>query len=359
MRAFHFPDYRGDNPYQQLLAEALGALGVEVQFPYAHRRGLPLSRAISSGADNDILHLHWLNAYLIGQSLPVKIFYALRLLFDIWLVRLRGVRFVWTVHNLVSHETTTPGLELWVSRKLAKLADALIVHSEAAKLAVVEQFHARPDKVIITSHGDYGGVYGEKVPRVEARQRLGLSVQKPVFLFFGLIRPYKGVESLLRIWRENAALHDNAELIIAGDARDPELAQAIRTASSDNPNVHLRMEFVPNEEIPVYFGAADFAVFPFTKSLTSGSLALAKTYSVPVVAALTEGTGPTGSTDGSYSFQPGDEADLLSAMLAALEDFSNSRASPSIGSDETHQSGWASIGVLHKDVYKGVTAHGD
>jgi hypothetical protein len=100
------PDFRADNPYQRLLADALGSLGVSTEFPRGYRRGLPLTRG--AGSWPEILHLHWLTAYLRARSGVWRAGYAAKLLLDLQLLRLRGVRLVWTVHNLVEHEERRP-----------------------------------------------------------------------------------------------------------------------------------------------------------------------------------------------------------------------------------------------------------
>jgi len=351
VKVAQFPDYRKDNPYQQLLANALAKLGVEVVFPQGYRRGLPFSRSLAGENGVEVLHLHWLTPYLKGESYPAKVVYGLKFLLDLKIVKARDVRIIWTIHNLVSHETTTPKLEIWLSRRLAALADAVIVHSEGAKVAVMEQFKLSAGKFVISPHGNFGDAYGEKVPRAESRQRLGLDQQIPVFLFFGMIRPYKGVEALLRVWKQTPPLHQHAVLIIAGDARDPNLAKSVSLAASDNLNVHLHMRFIPEDEVPVFFGAADYVVLPFTQSLTSGSLALAQTYSVPVVAAMTEGTAATGAKAGGYFFESNDVHGLASAMKTALEDLSSCRSALRDAPSDCELD-WTTIACLHRVVYR-------
>jgi beta-1,4-mannosyltransferase len=317
MKVAQFPDYRKDNPYQQLLANALAKLGVEVSFPQGYRRGLPFSRALTGAYRVDVLHLHWLTPYLKGKSYPTKAAYALKLLLDLRLAKARGVRLVWTIHNLVSHETTTPKLEIWLSRRLAALADALIVHSEGAKAAVIDQFNVTTEKITIIPHGDFADVYGEKMPRDEARRRLGLDLQAPVFLFFGMIRPYKGVEKLLEIWKQTPSLHQTAALVIAGDARDPDLARSISLATAGNPSIYLHMRFIPDDEVPVLFSAADYAVLPFTNSLTSGSIALAQTFSIPIIAPLLEATEMTELETGAHLYDTSCPDGLAKALRSA------------------------------------------
>jgi beta-1,4-mannosyltransferase len=350
MKVAQFPDYRTDNPYQQLLADALNKTGVEISFPQGYRRGLPFSRALAGAHRVDVLHLHWLTPYLRGKNYPGNVVYALKLLLDLRLVKARGVSLVWTVHNLVSHESTTPKLEIWLSRRLAALADALIVHSEPAKEAVINQFNVRAEKITIIPHGDFADAYGEKVPRSEARRRLAIDPQVPVFLFFGMIRPYKGVENLLKTWKQTPSLHQRALLVIAGDARDPNLATSVSLTAADNHNVHLHMKFIPDDDVPMFFGAADYVVLPFTQSLTSGSLALAQTYSVPVVAAMTEGTAKSGLKDGSLLFELNAPDGLATALTRALVNLT-SCSSGLCDSPSDYNQGWTQISFLHRAVY--------
>lgn len=351
MKVAQFPDYRKDNPYQQLLANALAKHGVEVLFPQGYRRGLPFSRALAGLPDVDVLHLHWLTPYLRGQSYPAKVAYALKLLVDLRLAKARGVRLVWTVHNIVSHETTVPNLEIWLTRRMVALVDALIVHSEGARLAVMEQFKVSAEKIAIIAHGDFADAYGEKVPRAEARQRLGIDLQLPVFLFFGMIRPYKGVEQLLEIWNKSPTVHQSALLVIAGDARDSVLANSITLAASSTPNVHLHMRYVANSEVPLFFGIADFVVLPFKRSLTSGTIALAQTFSIPIIAPRIEATRIPDLLPLAHLYDATDPCGLANALFGAISTFQEG-GSPTRPPGNHPKAGWSELALSTLAVYQ-------
>jgi glycosyltransferase involved in cell wall biosynthesis len=355
MKVAQFPDYRKDNPYQQLLADALIKLGVEVTFPQGYRRGLPFSRALARPHRVDVLHLHWLTPYLRGNSYPGKVAYSLKLLLDLQLVKARGVSLVWTVHNLVSHETTTPKLEIWLSRRLAALADALIVHSEHAKAAVIDHFIVSADKIKIIPHGDFADAYGEKVPRSEARRRLAMDPQLPIFLFFGMIRPYKGVEQLLKIWKQTPSVHQRALLVIAGEAREPGLANSISILTIGNPNVHLHMRYVSDIEVPLFFGAADYAVLPFTKSLTSGTVALAHTFSVPIIAPRLEATYATELENGECLYDSNDPDGLAKALKNALSTMKE-RSAYTRPAGKCLKIGWAKQALMTHSTYNSISS---
>jgi beta-1,4-mannosyltransferase len=95
-----------------------------------------------------------------------------------------------------------------------------------------------------------------------------------------MIRPYKGVERLLGLWK---TVPQNAMLLVAGKPKDEAMREQV-SAQGPQPDVRLMLRRIGNKEIPLLFSAADVAVFPFRDSLTSGSIALAMSYDVPVIA---------------------------------------------------------------------------
>ena len=325
-RVLMTPDYRHDNPYQALLAEALEELGATVSFPRGYRRILPLRRMLGQdGGRPDVLHLHWLAPYLCGRSGAAKLVCAVRLLVDAHLVRRAGVRLVWTVHNLVEHEQTHPGIELWCRRRLARLADAIIVHSEAAREVVTATYGAPAGRISVIPHGHYRDVYGPPIPAAEARAKLGLPQEGRVFLFFGMIRPYKGVLRLLSAWAGAPELNGQHTLVIAGEARDPGHREAVQRAAQGTRNVRLFLGRVPDGRVPLFFSAADVVVLPFERALSSGSVLLAQSFGRPVVARnLTAGvegiTRPAGDDPGALAVAAfGAAKDARTGMLPLPE----------------------------------------
>lgn len=290
MRVAILPDWRGENPYQRLLAEALSPLGVQAVFPAGYRRGLPISRTLLRGERPDVLHLHWPSAYLRSHNPLLRSLYCLRTLLDLALVRRAGIPLVWTVHNIVSHDTSTPRVERWFSTRLAAMASRLIVHSESARQEVMARLHAPAEKIAVIRHGTFRAVYGPAPPREEARARLGLPQDVPVVLFFGLIRPYKGVPDLLRAWRYLDNTRGKALLLIKGNAPDPAHAAEIMGLAKGLEDVTLDLRHIPDAEVPLLMAAATVMVLPFRQSLTSGTVRLAQDYGLTVVAPRVSGT---------------------------------------------------------------------
>ncbi len=319
LKVLMLPDYRQDNPYQTLLINALKEHDVEVTFPKGYRRVLPILREISSHPDVKTLHLHWTSPYMKGNdSISSKIVYALKFLLDIYLTKQKDIGIVWTVHNRVSHNSRFPQLELWVYQKLAKLVDAIIVHSEAALTEITDAYCLDPSKVSVIPHGHYRDVYPAKIDATEAKKQLGLSESGICYLFFGMLRPYKGIETLLGVWLDNQKLFAEHTLMIIGKALDQDYGQKIQALTEQATNIFFKDEFVPDADIYLYFSAADVTVFPFNQILTSGSLLLAMSYGKPIIAPRLGNIAETLGEASDLLYNPNEKTGLQQAMQTSL-----------------------------------------
>jgi beta-1,4-mannosyltransferase len=351
MRVMMVPDWRRDNPYQQLLADALKSEGVDVVFPTGYRRILPVWRSVRSAQPPvQVLHMHWHEAYIRSVSLSGQCFYGLKLLLDVLIVKASGCRLVWTLHNEVPHDAKRPGFFRALQRTLSRLVDAVIVHSQTALDVLRPQLGPRAGDSVVIPHAHYRDVYGPLVSKQEARRALNLPSRERLLLYFGLIYPYKGVEDLLQAWRQLGVERGSAQLLIVGSPESTSYGERIVSQASDLPNLILRLQFVPAEQVNLYLSAADCMVLPFRKILTSGSLTLASSYSVPVVvpdfAAVREEIAP----DEGRFFTPKDVPDLCRAILAEIAAPPRERLEGRV-----HRHGdWASAAKKTADIYGSV-----
>jgi glycosyltransferase involved in cell wall biosynthesis len=285
IRVLMMPDYRPDNPYQELLANSLKTEGVEVQFPQGYRRVFPIFRAITTQAQAvDILHLHWLNPYLKGMNPLGKLIYCLKFLLDLFLVQRKGYKIVWTIHNSLPHEAKFPILELWTRRFVAKLVDQILIHQACSipELAALYQFDS--GKAVVIPHGNYREIYKTPISQLEARKKLDLPLKGLIYLNLGMLRPYKGVDQLLDVWKNHQEILKEDTLVIAGKAAEDSYGEILKEKASSLSNVVLHNNFIEDNLIHLYFSAADLVVCPFRKILTSGSIILAMSFGKPVIA---------------------------------------------------------------------------
>ena len=280
-QAVFLPDWRAANPYQALMAQALGDQGVEVDFHEMPRGFFALNRLPSSVLAKRIIHLHWIND-LIGhavwpqRSLP-RWAKLVCLGLDILLLRLRGHLVVWTVHNLVSHESQNVEAELAARRMVARTCSRIVLHSESARHSVEDRLGVRfGRKAVVIPHGNYDGCYASDSATLAALMaRLAHDPSRINLLFFGAVRRYKGVLPLIEAF--SASKNPALRLTIAGNPNEADLRAAIVAAGKADPRISLVLEFIPDEAVSSYFALADAVIIPFERTLTSGSAVLAMT----------------------------------------------------------------------------------
>jgi glycosyltransferase involved in cell wall biosynthesis len=233
----------------------------------------------------------------------------------------RGGRLVYTVHNLGQHEGEGGAVEAAAVQRLLALADGVHVHAKYMADEVLKlrggSVGDRPQQgagdgglvgdrpqqetprssgpsptepgptVAVIPHGHYIDAYPNAVTRAEARRALDLPLTinrspLPIFLFLGLLRPYKGLEELLPAFQ---SLPDpNAALLIAGRPRPGDYAALLAEQAACDPRVLLHPHFVPADEVQVWMNAADAVVLPYRQITTSGAAMLAWSFGKPVIA---------------------------------------------------------------------------
>jgi len=163
---------------------------------------------------------------------------------------------------------------------MAWLADAIIVFTDRQKKEIAGKFFIRRvEKISVAKHPNYIGYYPDGPGRDEARKKLGIQENQFVYMCFGIIRPYKGVLEFMRIFKKQRGLNDL--LLIVGSATD---SMAEQINSEADSSVRLALRNIPDDEISLFFQAADICVFPFRDITNSGSLILALSLGKPVIA---------------------------------------------------------------------------
>lgn len=264
---------RTGNPYNALLARHLRALGATVD-EFTPRRLLR--------GRYDVWHAHWPDGVMGRRGAARAAAGAAALLALAAAARARGTRLVWTVHNLQQHDGRHPRVERTFWQAWTRLVNASIHLSASGRAAALERFPAlRRQPALIVPHGHYREAYPAPVEKAEARARLGLEGDVRVTAFVGHIRPYKGAPTLVRLFR--GVPDADARLVVAGQPATATLARELRAAAAGDGRVLLRLDHVPDAEIPAVVGAADLVALPYTDVLNSGSALLALSLDRPVL----------------------------------------------------------------------------
>jgi glycosyltransferase involved in cell wall biosynthesis len=161
----------------------------------------------------------------------------------------------------------------------------------------------------------YAGHYADSVTRGEARERLGLPAAARVFLCFGYVKPYKGIDDLIRAFRE---LGDaQAVLLIVGTPLNRAIADELAALAAGDDRIRLDLRYVGDEEIQVFFRAADIAVFPFKHTHSSSSIMLAMTFGCPMIAPAIASIPEYVDVNMAELFDPGQPDSLAMALQKA------------------------------------------
>jgi beta-1,4-mannosyltransferase len=230
----------------------------------------------------DILHLHWPDNILSDRRAVVVSAKMLAFFMSLVVVRLRRKKVVWTAHNLQSHEQRHPILEKIYWWVFANQLDGIIapLHFIGLKVRADRRFK-QIKEVRVLPFGDWGDFFHEGSRITELRHTLGVPENKRVVLWFGAVRRYKGVETLIQLFAEDS-LRDIV-LVIAGACSDNDYYQQLNSLARNAPNIILKLEFIPDEEVGDYFGMANICVFPFRAVDNTGSVRLALTFHRHVV----------------------------------------------------------------------------
>lgn len=247
-----------------------------------------------------------------------------------------------TAHDILPREARR--FQRAAQRAIYRRADLVVAHSAHGARRLVDEAGVPERKVRVIPHGafhhlaagpraplppelldgddlpvdEHLGAAGHPQPltaaRLHATPDAGLRPPKPVVLSFGLIRPYKGTDVLLRAWR---GVRADAELWIVGKPRGVDLAE-LRVLADDR--VRFVPRFVTDAELAACFDRAQLAVLPYREIEQSGVLATALAFGTPVLASAV-GAFPEAEAHGAAAtVPPGDEAALTAALDRLLAD---------------------------------------
>ncbi|ROP65776.1 glycosyltransferase [Curtobacterium sp. ZW137] len=273
-----FPAYR-DNPYLNLMLLAPRARGWNV---LESLRLEQLEQHLGTLGDGDVFHMHWTAPIVQRADTLAEATERLeRFRHAVDDARSRGAGLVWTIHNVLPHDARHVALELELNQWLAESADVIHVLNAATASVTEQHYLLDPAKVVHIPHPSYQGVYPASSSRADARASFGLEDDRHAVLFFGQIRPYKGLDVLIEAVSRVPA-HARPVLLLAGRTSDEDRA-ALDDLIGDDVRTIRSYDYVPDSDVQRWFRAADLAVFPYRQVLNSGSVHLAASLGVPAV----------------------------------------------------------------------------
>jgi glycosyltransferase involved in cell wall biosynthesis len=252
----------------------------------------------------DVVHFEW----LLSQTMDTGLIKKLQRL---------NILTVYTAHNILPHEAR-PGDK----RKLKKIyqtVEKIIVHAENNKQDLIDNFNIPANKIDVIFHGNFLNVVKlqSELTFLEARRMLGLEQNNFIILFFGNVRPYRGLDVLIKAM-VYLRKYSNIKLVIAGKIHDFEITQDLIDLFKVRESTDFHLNYISLDEVHKYFYAADVVVLPYHKIYQSGAIQLAYSFGRPVISTQTGGVPEVIDEDKSGFVIPVDDSKILAKKILTM-----------------------------------------
>lgn len=268
--------YHG-NPYLSRLTAALEARGVHC-VSHRYLAGLAVTRLpLQSRAR--WLHVHWPEWMLQDKDPLIARARGLWFFALIDSFRARGIKVLWTAHNLIGHDDPHPELALQFRRQWLARCSAVLGHFASAEQSVRDLGFS--GRFLLAPHPHSADDYHATATRAQLRQRWNFGPDTTALVGFGAIEHYKGFDRLIQAFRKHASSKD--QLVIAGAARKAKELQALIDCTDSDRRVHLRPWHHSREESADLLTAADALALAYRQIFTSGTAMLSLTMGTPIM----------------------------------------------------------------------------
>jgi glycosyltransferase involved in cell wall biosynthesis len=222
---------------------------------------------------------------------------------------------VFLVHNVLPHE------ERWwdkmLVRKTFKKIGRFIVHTPDEKKRLLRLTNRATIEITPLPSIDLS--IKKPPPKKKARNIIGIPQNGRVILFFGIVRPYKGIEFLIEAIAILKEKGEDFYLVVAGEfwSEVDQYKQQIDRLEI-GLQVILENRYIPNEEVGTYFSAADVLVAPYIGGTQSGSVILGLTYGLPIISTPKIAQGVDARFQDRISIVPPRDSKALAEAVSSL-----------------------------------------
>jgi glycosyltransferase involved in cell wall biosynthesis len=268
----------------------------------------------------EVLVLQWWTATVLHSYLALLI-----------TGRILGARIVVEIHELQDCGEARLSLVRrygrWGLHLLLRLSHGCVVHSTVDQEALKAEYHLKNLQITTVPHGPFDQYHSNIEPHPLSRHAIAAVTEAPRtgevnLLFFGTIRPYKGLEDLLKVFNGlDAEEVSDLWLTVVGETWEGCRAPAGLIATSPHRDrITFVNDYVPDEVVSAAFAHADVVVLPYRRSSSSGPLHVAMSWGLPVIVTNVGGLPEAArGYDGAIFIPPGDEQALKTAIQHAAK----------------------------------------
>ena len=290
MRAVYYPFSGNGNEYCEQMKEIVASVYGEV---------VPLKAFLTDSEvrnSTGVIFLNWLEDLNSKQQWKNIAKYVLRLILLSYL-RHVNAKLVYVMHNVTSHDHRLDKASTRLRIRLIDQSNAIMILSSKSRDVLRDQLGEQEYRLI--EHK----IMQVQMPNccelnerrmVDYRKKFRIAKDQFVFLFTGIIRPYKRIELIIRLAEESADVWKNAFFLVVGKARDRKYMEDLVNSSMGLSNIKLVDEFIPAEEMEDLIKSGDISILPLDmqSSLNSSScihsLSCGRNVIVPLVGTVAD-----------------------------------------------------------------------
>jgi len=310
------PHESGGNLYIRELARAYVRSG--------HRVILGRENFLYLDGSYDVVHIHWPEQlYRLPYECGDDVERARFALDRLRIFKEQGAKCVLTMHNLMPHEDGTSKASRLICQGCFDEAEVVVHHCrKSIELTKAAYANSGDKKFVVLPHGHYFA-YPAGMSREEARLSLGFSEKDFVFLYFGLIREYKGLDRVIGAFQK--AKVKNKRLVVAGSLMSlPNLRQRFRfkwyrLCPAFTGSIFLHLRVIQNDEIQRFFQACDAVVLGHSAGLNSGVAVLGMCFGRVVIGPELGCIGEVLRSGDNVVYDPRQPGALVRAMEVAAQ----------------------------------------
>ncbi|MEN4011820.1 MAG: glycosyltransferase [Bellilinea sp.] len=261
------------------------------------------------------------------------------------LLSTRNIPTCFLIHNIYPHEIH------WFDPLLTKISlqssNLFIVQSQK-ELEKLKRLLPRA-KTYFHPHPNYNLVEVNLIDKSTAKRRIGLNPELPVLFFFGIVRPYKGLSLFLNAIAELKEQGVIVQGLVAGEFwENPQYYQRLIDKLGIANLVTIDNRYVPNEELDLFFSAADMLIAPYFSGTQSGVIKLAVGYKMPLIISRAIAEDSMKENTLIEIFETGDVYSLTAAIQKTL-DKGNKYFLKTKSSEENYN--WHSLVLLIESIF--------
>lgn len=206
-----------------------------------------------------------------------------------------------------------------MGRLIRRLATGYVTHSNSDKELISKNYGIEKEKMEVIPHGIYD--HYKRIERNIAKSKVGIKEEFAI-LFFGLLRPYKGVKYLIKAYeRLPEDFIKKSRLFIVGETWEDKESKELAKESKFGNKINVVDRYVRDEEISLYFSASDVLVIPYTRASQSGVAHIGMAFGMPIIASEVGGLEESlGKYEGTVFVQPESAEDIVKALRYVFDE---------------------------------------